>query len=421
MNPMRAAPFVRRLRLRNYKSISQCDVEFGPLTLLVGRNGSGKSNFLDALRFVADGLNLSLDHAVKSRGGIDAVRRRSTGHPHNFGIDLELQVADDEFANYGFEIAAQPQGGLRVKEERLIINRGGGKARAGFHIVDGELQREAEHPLLPRGNGHVTTHEGMPPVLPDRLYLVYAAGLPQFRAVYDGLLAMGFYNLNPEAMKELQAPDAGELLRRDGSNIASVVARLAKEKSNIMERIKGYLSHIVEDITDFDRVQLGPRETLEFRQLVEGSRHPWKFFAASMSDGTLRALGALVAVQQLTDKAKPARLIGIEEPETALHPAATGALVDSLREAAIKTQVLVTTHSPDLLDKIDMETEQLLVLQSQQGKTRVAPVDAASRETIRNHLYSAGELLRMDQLEPDRDDVDRQSKLPFFAEIEAAP
>lgn len=416
---MSTPPFVRRLRLRNYKSISICDVELGQLTLLVGRNGSGKSNFLDALRFVADGLNLSLDHAIKSRGGIDAVRRRSTGHPHNFAIDLELQLAGDEFASYGFEIAAQPAGGLKVKYERLAIHRGGGQAIAGFRIDDGQLQRPGVLPLLPGGNGQSAVLEGMPPVLPDRLYLVYAAGLPQYRRVYDGLLAMGFYNLNPDAMKELQAPDAGELLRRDGSNIASVVARLGKEKPAIIERIRGYLSSIVPDITDFDRVPLGPRETLEFRQLVEGSKHPWKFFAASMSDGTLRALGALVAVQQLTDKASPARLIGIEEPEAALHPAATGALMGSLREAATQTQVLVTTHSPDLLDKVDPELEQILVLQAAQGKTLVAPVDAASRQTIRAHLYSAGEMLRMDQLAPDPVDVERQSQLNFFAEIEA--
>ncbi|MCI0360022.1 MAG: AAA family ATPase [Planctomycetaceae bacterium] len=399
-----------------------CEAELGPLTLLVGRNGSGKSNFLDALRFVADGLNLSLDHAIKARGGIEAVRRRSTGHPHNFGIDLQLQLTTEEFATYGFEIAAQPSGGLKVKEERLAIHRGGGQVTAGFQIIDGQLQsrREPGHPLLAGGNGNPATHEGMPPVLPDRLYLVYAAGLPQYRRIYDGLLAMGFYNLNPEAMKELQAPDAGELLRRDGSNIASVVARLAKDRPEIIERIKGYLRSIVPDITDFDRVQLGPRETLEFRQLVEGSKHPWKFFAASMSDGTLRALGALVAVQQLTDKSSPARLIGIEEPEAALHPAATGALMDSLREAATQTQVLVTTHSPDLLDRVDPDSEQLLVLQAIHGRTDVAPVDPASRETIRNHLYSAGELLRIDQLEPDRADVLRQSQLPLFAETEAA-
>lgn len=389
--------------------------------MLVGRNGSGKSNFLDALRFVSDGLNLSLDHAIKSRGGIDAVRRRSTGHPHNFGIDLELQLSQNEFANYGFEIAAQPQGGLRVKYERLAIHRGGGQIVAGFNVLEGELQRDSPQLLLQTGNGHTVSYDGMPPVLPDRLYLVYAAGLPQYRKVYDGLLGMGFYNLNPEAMKELQAPDAGELLRRDGSNIASVVARLEKDKPEIVERIRGYLSTIVPNITNFDRVQLGPRETLEFRQLVEGSKYPWKFFAASMSDGTLRALGALVAVQQLTDKSRPASLIGIEEPEAALHPAATGALMGALREAATQTQVIVTTHSPDLLDKLDPESEQLLVLQAAQGKTSVAPVDEASRETIRSHLYSAGELLRMDQLQPDRDDLARQSHLPFFAEAEVAP
>jgi predicted ATPase len=415
---MVAAPFVRRLRLRNYKSISICDVALGQLTLLVGRNGSGKSNFLDGLRFVSDGLNLSLDHAIKARGGIDAVRRRSTGHPHNFEIYLELQLSDDEFAKYGFEIAAQPLGGLRVKYERLLIHRGSNQPIASFEIVDGQLQRAASLPLLSGGNGH-GPHESMPPVLPDRLYLVYAAGLPQFRKVYDGLQAIGFYNLNPEAMKELQAPDAGELLRRDGSNIASVVARLSKEKPEVIERIRGYLSTIVPDITDFDRVQLGPRETLEFRQLVEGSKHPWKFFAASMSDGTLRALGALVAVQQLTDKSRHARLIGIEEPEAALHPAATGALMDALREAATQTQVLVTTHSPDLLDKTDPESEQLLVLQAAKGRTDVAPVDAASKEAIRNHLYTAGELLRMDQLTPDQADIHRQSQLPFFTEFEA--
>lgn len=415
---MVAAPFVRRLRLRNYKSISICDVQLGQLTLLVGRNGSGKSNFLDGLRFVADGLNLSLDHAIKSRGGIDAVRRRSTGHPHNFEICLELQLAEDEFANYGFEIAAQPSGGLRVKYERLLIHRGPNRRVASFQVIDGQLQRDASLPLLGGGNGP-GSHESMPPVLSDRLYLVNAAGLPQFRKVYDGLQAMGFYNLNPDAMKELQAPDAGELLRRDGSNVASVVARLSKEKPEVIKRIRGYLSTIVPDITDFDRVQLGPRETLEFRQLVEGSKHPWKFYAASMSDGTLRTLGALVAVQQLTDKSRHARLIGIEEPEAALHPAATGALMDALHEAATQTQVLVTTHSPDLLDKVNLESEQLLVVQADKGRTDVAPVDAASKETIKSHLYSAGELLRMDQLAPDRADVQRQSQLPFFSEFEA--
>jgi hypothetical protein len=69
--------FVRRVSLRNYRSIGACDVQLGPLTFLVGPNGSGKSNFLDALRLIADALNNTLDHAIRERGGIHEVRRRA--------------------------------------------------------------------------------------------------------------------------------------------------------------------------------------------------------------------------------------------------------------------------------------------------------------------------------------------------------
>jgi predicted ATP-dependent endonuclease of OLD family len=85
--------------------------------------------------------------------------------------------------------------------------------------------------------------------------------------------------------------------------------------------------------------------------------------------------------------------------------------MDALREAAIHTQVLVTTHSPDLLEQIDSSRERVLVVQARKGTTEIAPLDKASREAIERHLYSAGEMLRMDQLEPDRQDLDRQLKL----------
>ena len=72
---------ITRVALRNYKSIAACDVELAPLAILVGANGAGKSNFLDALRFTAQALRFSLDHALRERGGINEVRRRSRGHP----------------------------------------------------------------------------------------------------------------------------------------------------------------------------------------------------------------------------------------------------------------------------------------------------------------------------------------------------
>ena len=74
-------PRIISVSLKNYKSIGSARVRLAPLTLLVGRNGAGKSNFLDALRLVSDALQSTLDYALRQRGGIGEVRRRSGGHP----------------------------------------------------------------------------------------------------------------------------------------------------------------------------------------------------------------------------------------------------------------------------------------------------------------------------------------------------
>ena len=214
-------------------------------------------------------------------------------------------------------------------------------------------------------------------------------------------------------MKEIQSPDAGELLRRDGSNIASVVARLSEDDPAIKTRIRDYLASIVPDIDDFERVPLGHRESLQFRQKVKGSKYPWRFYAANMSDRTLRTLGVLVAAMQLVIRKNRVRLVGIEEPETALHPAAAGALMDSLREAATSTQVMLTSHSPDLLDRFEPDKDSLIVVQATQGATELGPADPASLNSVSNHLYSAGDLLRMDQLQPDPEAISVQMELVF--------
>jgi predicted ATPase len=213
---------------------------------------------------------------------------------------------------------------------------------------------------------------------------------------------MGFYSLNPDRIRDFQAPDSGELLVRDGSNLTSVLRQLSLRDEARKKRIEEYLSSIVPGVSGVDVKDVPPKATLEFRQEVAGSSDPWRFFAGNMSDGTLRALGILVALFQSQDPAAPSvPLVGIEEPEVALHPAAVGALLDALREASQSTQVIVTTHSPDLLDSADIEAELLLAVHAEKGTTQIAPVDEASREAVRKGLYTPGELLRLDQLRPD--------------------
>ena len=121
-----------------------------------------------------------------------------------------------------------------------------------------------------------------------------------------------------------------------------------------------------------------------------------------MSDGTLRVLGVLVARYQGSGmESGNAVLVGIEDAEAALHPAAAGVLADALLEASRRVQVVITSHSADLLDRDGIPPESILAVVSEDGETRLAQPDEAGRTMLPNHLFTAGELLRIDQLTPD--------------------
>lgn len=387
-------PFIRRVVLRNFKSIGSCDVSLQPLTYLVGRNGAGKSNFLDAIHFVRDALSDSLDSALNKRGGLNEVRRRSHGHPTHFVIRLEFVLPDGKEGSYAFRVGAVAGGGYEVQNEQCVI---GGIGRGPFFEVEkGQLKRSSESTF--------------PAMMADRLALVAVSGMAVFRPVFDTLTQMGFYNLNPKTIRELQKPQEGRLLKSTGENIASVIGHMESVASDRMELVQEYLGHVAPMVHGVVRKSIGPMETLEFRQDMAGAKYPWRFLAQNMSDGTLRALGVLIALLQADGDRRPL-LVGIEEPETALHPAASAALREVLLRASSDMQVIVTSHSPDLLDDPEIDADSVLVVVSDGGDTKLAPLDEGSRDALRKHLFSVGELLRMDQLEPDQSSLERQVNL----------
>jgi len=383
--------FLDRVVLRNYKSIASCDVRLGRLTYLVGANGSGKSNFLDALHLVRDALVSSLDNALNERGGLPEVRRRSSGHPTHFGVRLDFNLRDGRKAHYAFNVGALSGASYEVRtEECFVVGPGRGPY---FRLERGVLAQTSE-----------TT---FPSITADRLGLVAASGLSAFRPVYDALTAMGFYNLNPKVIRELQKPQDGRLLKPAGENIASVIGHLQRFAPASLSLIEEYLQLVVPMVRGVRRKAVGPMESLTFRQEVAGASDPWHFLAQNMSDGTLRALGVLTALFQRSDDYAPT-VVGIEEPETALHPAASAALREALMRAAEDTQVIVTSHSPDLLDDASIDPDTILAVTATGGDTCIAPVDEASRTVLRQQLFSVGELLRLNQLEPDMSVLEAQ-------------
>lgn len=363
------------------------------MALLVGANGAGKSSFLDSLRLVADSLQTTLDHALRDRGGIAEVRRRATGHPTHFGIRLDF-VHPDGIGSYGFQVAAVKGKDFRISHEECEVQSFDPGESHEDELWAGPTRYKVHNGRVVQGPGIA-----LPPASSDRLFLVVASAIPAFRAVYDGLAGVNVYNINPDSMRQLQTPDAGEILRRDGSNIASVLERLRRENPDIKKRIEEYLQQIVHGVSKVERVGLGSYETIEVDQQVAGAQSPWSFQATSVSDGTLRALGVLTALfAGSEDRLSP---IGIEEPESALHPAAARLLLDALRDASERRQVLVTSHSPDLLDNLSIRESEILAVTATAGQTTIGRLDTTARAALEDSLFTPGELMRVSQLQPE--------------------
>ena len=381
---------IRRVRLRNFRSIAWCDVELQNLTVLVGPNATGKSNFLDGLQFVRDALDSRLDYALRTRGGLDVVRRKSGGHPTHFTLRIDLTSPTCGDASYVFEIAAGSGGAYSVKEEVCKVSL---PRPCDFHRRDGEVEY-----------GGFDGLRTLPAPASDVLFLPLAG--EEFKGVLDLLLGMTVYAFNPVEMRQPQPPEPYEALARDGHNLGSV---LRKHPSN---RVNEYLSEIVPGIERVEGAHTGGFDTFRFRQGVQGQKHPWMFPAASMSDGTLRALAILVAL--LTDTAQRPSLIAIEEIEAGLHPAAAGVLWDALLEASRCSQLIVSTHSPDFLDRDDLEGASLLGVSIEDGRTVVGPPSERDLQVLREQLCTAGELMRQVRLQPDRADDDGAPRQEMF-------
>jgi predicted ATPase len=375
-------PILRSLILKRFRSIPAETVSFDNPTFLVGQNGSGKSNFVDAFAFLAEAMASPLQGVFDRRGGISPVRNRSSrqSYPPNLGLVVTLGAinGDTLSARYAFEIRALKNYGFEVVREQCVVNRKNGD-REWFERL-GDTFRSRQSKLQPA-------------LEPSSLVLPLVGGDARFNGVFRVLSSMRVYSIEPSKLREMQDPDSGTSLRSDGSNAASVLQEIERRSTDDLRRICELLETIVPKTTKVQTKKHGNKLSLEFTQEWAKSKKV-KFESFSMSDGTLRALGLLTAVYQ---QPRPSLLV-VEEPEATIHPGALGAILDLIRHAARHMQVVVTTHSPELLDAEWIEDRNLRIVSWLEGATRITGVSESTRKALQQHLRGAGELLRSNAL-----------------------
>lgn len=394
-------PLVTRVTAKNFRSLEDVDIKLGPLTVLVGPNASGKSNVVDVLRFVAEAFRDGLDSAIAARHGIGAIRRWSAkGRPYDVEIGLEFQ-AGDHAVHYRFVLGSKLRGEYQVKEEYL---RAEGES-PGDKLFEFETRNgRVVTPKPESADSDAIAQRISPSELamrwPQRWFFPHpevasigevARSLFSFQGYCSG---MQFYHLFPNEIRQPQKLADPYSLDEDGGNLASVLRQMVRDGSRHLPDLRSALGSAVPGVADFQVTQVGGYLVVKLRHQVKdpGGKGAW-FDLSQESHGTLRILALLAALFQ--DPAPS--LVAVEEPELTVHPGALAVLADYLKESALRTQVLITTHSPELIDRLPIES--IRAVESVDGVTKVGMVAEHQREAVRNELFSPGDLHRMEGLQ----------------------
>jgi predicted ATPase len=372
-------PTFDSLDLTNFLSYKTARVEFGDLVALVGPNASGKSNAVAAIKLLRDIPAFGLPTAIARRGGFDQLRHRSHGHPNNPGLKLTFRVGEGDTSSYELALAAVKGKRYRVKREAASICLDDGShwwfesdgVKVTWSSTEEGGQRTFNTPVAP-GQSALST-----------------GGLAAY-VVYSALQRMQTVEINPARVAELQEPSSIREFEPDGSNTTSIFETLSPdERTELVDQ----LSAIVPGIVRVEPRNFADRQTVAFFQKTStGNR---EFFAKQMSDGTLRSFGILLSMMS---HSQPSLLV-IEEPEVAIHLGALRTLVEILQTRAARSQVMITTHSADIIDSLPVEA--LRVVWTDSESSHISNVASHTKEAVRRGLMTPGELLRADSLDPE--------------------
>jgi predicted ATPase len=338
---------LEHISVAGFKSIASMDLALGSLNILIGANGSGKSNFLAVFALLHDIIEQRLQIHVAERGGANALLH--FGQKRTSEIRIRLS-----FGPNAYEVALAPAAG-----DTLFFTR-----EVCWHHAPRHLQ-----PLLDRlGEGHRESR--LPEAAnrhPGRDETVKARGLRPRRqrapGQSSGLAASliladlqsweiyHFHDTSKSArIKQKHAIDDNEALRPDAANLAAFLYRLQQTDGDAYRRIVAAVRLVAPFFDDFvlqpDRLRTDMIQ-LEWRE--RGSDD--YFHAHALSDGTLRfiCLATLLLQPEL-----PTAIL-IDEPELGLHPAAIQHLAAMVKSAATKTQVILSTQSVTLVNQFAPE------------------------------------------------------------------
>lgn len=370
---------IKRLQVKNYKSLKNLDIELGKRNVFVGPNMSGKSNLLDCFKFLTQMCISGVNTAFMNRGGFpEVVWKGGDDGPISFRLVIEHEVAEEESKRsyeYEIEIIGSPTGLISIGKEYLIVK----KREQVSTLID-----------LTHGRGKITHADGNIAFTtedPSRSALEFTVPGWEGTLVKNHIATWRYYRLLPALMKQLNAAIAQPFLTENGDNFSSWFMTLQTRYPAEFHLIK----QVAKDVfPELEEILTPPTQfaTTFVSSIEKFLKQP--IAIGHMSDGEIVFLSWLSLIFAPPTLSAP--LFCIEELENHLHPKLLETLVEVLNQRQKElgphaAQIIVTTHSPYLVDKVNLDD--LIVVEKSNGAT------SYTRPASKTHLK---ELLEREEL-----------------------
>ncbi len=388
---------------RSLRSLSWCP---GDLNVVIGANASGKSNLLRVLEMLSVASHGGLGKLVQQEGGmgplvwdgkVDQIMLRVNATPSEVdpfetieSVTYELRLArlgrgseyriDQELLGF-----FGPVDQATAVQPTMLIDRDGRRAK---------LFSETK-PML------VTPVDGIPedetllalmggPLVQHRFVAAFQKELSSWRIYWR--IYQSFETRRDAPIRSPQVARAETQVSADGQNLISVLHSLYTGNRDFENEIDTAMKAAFGD--DFEKLVFPPAADQRIQLRIRWKSMQQAQSAADLSDGTLRFLFLLAILANPS----PPPLIAIDEPETGLHPAMLDIVAEYARDASSRSQVILTTHSPELLDSFGAEPPTTTVVERVDGETKLRVI-AGDELHYWLKKYTLGELFRSNELE----------------------
>lgn len=376
-------PRIESLTVKNYRALRNFELKdlnhhrhlipLTPLTVLLGPNGSGKSTVLDVLEFLSDCFTENLRRVWSRHGRFLEIRSRDATGPIEFTIQYRERPGEPRIT-YHLSVDESHDGPF-VAKETLMWKRG--KYGRPFRflsfkngkgsVISGERPEISAEPI--------EEFLSSPDVLAVNTLGQFARH-PRITALRSFVMSWHLSDINVENLGFVSESGLHEHLSPKGDNLANVIRYLQERDADRLESIRIMLSERVPRLEE-----VKAEESIDGRLVLYFKDAPFEIpiLARNVSDGTLKTLAYLT----LLHDPDPPKLIGIEELENQLHPRLLRILAEACRHASAKSQLMITTHSPDFVDGL-MPEELWVMYRDESGYSHARR--ASNMPHIRNFM-----------------------------------